>query len=110
MSNPSVSCPRCGAPIQAEAPQGLCPKCLLAAVAAPTEIGMAGGARPAPPAMAEVAAAFPQLDIIEVVGQGGMGVVFKARQPKLDRFVALKLLSARLEADAAFAERFTREG
>ncbi len=39
-----------------------------------------------------------------------MGFVFKARQPKIERFVALKILPASLSADPAFAERFTREG
>jgi tRNA A-37 threonylcarbamoyl transferase component Bud32 len=54
-------------------------------------------------------AAFPQLEIVELIGHGGMGVVYKARQPKLDRFVALKILPQSLAADAAFAERFNRE-
>lgn len=39
-----------------------------------------------------------------------MGYVFKARQPRLDRFVALKILPQTLAADPAFAERFAREG
>src|ERR1041384_4856685 len=39
-----------------------------------------------------------------------MGFVFKARQPKLERLVALKILPESLAADSAFAERFTREG
>jgi serine/threonine protein kinase len=57
-----------------------------------------------------VAAAFPQLEILELIGQGGLGFVFKARQPKLERLVALKILPQALAADPAFAERFTREG
>ena len=64
-----------------------------------------------PPPIAEVSAAFPQLEILSLIGQGGMGWVFKARQPKLNRIVALKLLPASLaERDAAFAGRFEREG
>src|SRR5512140_1665797 len=100
-------CPKCGGPIPAEAPQGLCPKCLFQQACVPTETGKA---KSAPPTSEELAAAFPQLEILELIGQGGMGFVFKARQPKLDRFVALKILPQSLAADPAFAERFTREG
>jgi serine/threonine protein kinase len=64
----------------------------------------------APPTHEELAAAFPQLEILELIGQGGMGFVFKARQPKIERLVALKILPQSLAADPAFAERFTREG
>ena len=101
-------CPKCQAPLPANAPQGLCPKCLLAAVSAPTEADRPADNKPPPPVEA-VATAFPQLEILELIGQGGMGVVYKARQPRLDRFVALKLLPQSLAADAAFAERFNRE-
>src|SRR5579863_7418649 len=99
-------CPKCGLPIPAEAPQGLCPKCVLLQASIPTE---GGKAQPAP-TRAEIAAAFPQLEILELIGQGGMGFVFKARQPKLERLVALKILPQALAADPAFAERFSREG
>jgi serine/threonine protein kinase len=64
-----------------------------------------------PPPIEDVAAAFPQLEITELIGQGGMGCVFKARQPRLNRLVALKLLPASLaQRDPAFAGRFEREG
>jgi tRNA A-37 threonylcarbamoyl transferase component Bud32 len=101
-------CPKCQAPLPANAPRGLCPKCLLAAASTPTEAGQPTDESPPPPLDA-VAAAFPQLEILEVIGQGGMGVVYKTRQPHLDRFVALKVLSQSLAADATFAERFNRE-
>jgi hypothetical protein len=62
-----------------------------------------------PPEPAELAGQFPQLEIIELLGQGGMGAVYKARQKQLDRFVALKILPPLIGGDEAFAERFTRE-
>jgi tRNA A-37 threonylcarbamoyl transferase component Bud32 len=92
----------------ARAPEGLCPKCLLLGVAAPTEFG-ASQARPAAPTLDAVGAAFPHLQILELIGQGGMGCVFKARQPQLNRFVALKILPESLAQDVAFAARFARE-
>jgi uncharacterized Zn finger protein (UPF0148 family) len=51
-------CPKCQAPLPANAPQGLCAKCLLAAVSTPTEAGQPADRQPAP-AISAVAAAFP---------------------------------------------------
>jgi len=73
-----------------------------------------GGAPPGsstftPPPLAELAKLFPQLEILEVIGQGGMGAVYKARQPSLDRFVALKILAPRSGGDLDFSGRFSRE-
>src|SRR5947209_8399550 len=104
------SCPKCGVPIPAEAPQGLCPKCLLLQASIPTETGKDAPSPSPPPTREELATAFPQLEILELIGQGGMGFIFKARQPKLERVVALKILPQSLAADPAFAERFSREG
>jgi len=106
-SNPGT-CPQCGAAIAPDAPQGLCPRCVLRR-AATTEPEPQPAATAEVPSLERVAAAFPQLQILELLGCGGMGFVFKARQPHLDRYVALKLLPERLARDARFAERFTRE-
>src|ERR1035437_2259846 len=81
----------------------------MAAAAVSTEAGQTGGKRPEPPSLERLAAAFPQLDVIEFIGQGGMGAVYKARQKQLDRIVALKVLPPGIGDDPAFAERFTRE-
>jgi serine/threonine protein kinase len=62
-----------------------------------------------PPTPAELGRHFPQLEFLALLGQGGMGAVYKARQTKLDRLVAVKILSPQVAGDPAFAARFARE-
>jgi TM2 domain-containing membrane protein YozV len=106
-------CPNCRKPLPPDVPLGLCPECLIKS-GFPTESGTgasgeAAGARFVPPSVGEIARLFPQLEILRLIGQGGMGAVYKARQPSLDRFVALKVLPPAVASDPGFAERFNRE-
>src|ERR1700733_2331951 len=50
-----------------------------------------------------------EFEILERLGQGGMGAVYKARQTSLDRIVALKTLRASLAEDADYTARFRQE-
>src|SRR5262245_3938512 len=85
---PSPQCPECGGALAPAAAQGLCPRCLMAGAAQSSEPVN----RAAPPTLGAVGAAFPHLEVQDIVGHGGMGAVYRVRQAKLDRLAALKLL------------------
>jgi hypothetical protein len=62
-----------------------------------------------PPSPEDLKGVVPGYEIVRLIGRGGMGAVYEARQVDLGRRVAMKVLPPELGANEAFAERFRRE-
>src|SRR5262245_36813925 len=129
-------CPKCGAEIPSDAPEGGCPCCLLhvgllpetlkTARDAPTVTateadqngsaenvaandGAAAGHSKKAERAAEKLGELGDYELLEVVGRGGQGVVYRAHQKSLNRTVALKMISLGSWATEAHLKRFRRE-
>ena len=63
----------------------------------------------APSEMPDCIGTLGPYEVVELIGRGGMGVVLRARDPKLNRVVAIKLLAPELAAQATAVQRFLRE-
>ena len=104
------TCTTCGSELLTNSGQTFCPACLLQQGMKSSTYG-GNGPRVAwkPPEIEQLSSAFPHLEIQQLLGQGGMGAVFKVRQKELDRIAALKVLPCEMATTPGFAERFLRE-
>src|SRR5262245_2810493 len=122
MSSAPRVCRKCGAEIFADAPEGLCTACLFEtglilvahdSVGVAVDPGRHDGERSPDkkrtPRPATVFADFGDYELLEVIGRGGQGVVYRARQKSLNRMVALKVIALGHWATEGHLKRFRRE-
>ena len=110
---PPPICSRCQRVLPADAPNELCPYCLLSLGSDDLEetAAIESRLRFEAPDVEELQRHFDvdQLQIVGMVGRGGMGAVYQAVQPRLSRDVAIKVLPPELAATPGFDERFQQE-
>jgi hypothetical protein len=79
----TTNCPVCGAAIPEDAPGRLCPKCVLKGAETVANRSGSGARNATPASVGEIAPHFPDLEIIELLGAGGMGAVYTALPDEL---------------------------
>jgi TolB-like protein/Tfp pilus assembly protein PilF len=97
------SCRKCGVEILVDEPEGLCVICVLE-----TSLGMLEGDGEAADS-AEMPAELGDYELVEEIGHGGQGSVYRARQKGLNRIVALKIIGIGRWATKAHLKRFRLE-
>jgi TolB-like protein/tRNA A-37 threonylcarbamoyl transferase component Bud32/cytochrome c-type biogenesis protein CcmH/NrfG len=106
MTNTSRVCPKCGATVFADAPQGCCSVCLV-------RTGLASlddeNDEASEPTIARMLKDFGDYELLQEIGCGGQGVVYRARQKSLNRIVALKVIGLAHWATEAHVKRFRLE-
>jgi len=106
MTSASPTCPKCGRPISPSAAKGLCTHCLVSAIFDEANEEATESPLPAP---ALVSQRIGDYELVEEIGRGGMGVVFRARDLRLNREVALKLILTGKLASNLEVKRFRAE-